>query len=140
MNGMRGSIPRRKPKPPVERPPVIVNQIVAAPTFVDCGAITVPSNGSQRIFSWRFPSNGVVENASIELSNMPDGAGVVLTCMYGEQLVGSIPVEAAGVYRLGSIPVDDQNTVTVHLTNGNPDDVELSANISFVFKASNAKV
>jgi len=138
---MRGSIPRRQPGKPIERRAVVVNQVVAAPTYVDCGDIVVPANGSVRAFTWRFPSNGVIENASIEIKDLAADSGLMVHCFYGDNLVNGFSVQEPGVHRIGSIPVDSENSVAVHLVrHDKEDEITVNVNLAFTFKATNGTV
>lgn len=138
---MRGSVPRRVPRKPVEARPVVVNQIVATPTFVDCGEILVPANGSVKAFTWRFPTKGVVEDASIEIKDMADGSGLMVHCFYGDELVNGFSVPSAGVYRVGSIPVNSEDSVAIHLVrHSQEEDIPVSMNLAFTFRATNGTV
>ena len=138
---MRGSIPRRTPGKPIEQRPVVVNQVVSTPTYVDCGELLVPSNGSVRAFSWRFPTSGVVDDASIEIKDIADGSGLMVHCFYGDNLVNGFSVPNPGIYRLGSISVDAENSVGIHLVRHDQEQpVTVKMNLAFTFKASNGTV
>ena len=115
----RGSVPRRKPNldyvPPVKPTPIVV---APAPVYQDNGKSVVPSNGSVKIFSFRFPTVGEVSNASINFRDAPADAVITVKIAIGDEVILEQKWDqASSVLRFeGKFPVDDQEIVSVHLS------------------------
>ena len=135
--GSRGSVQRRRPNPDRKPEPRPVTVIAKVPMFFDVGPITVPSNGSVKVFEQRFPSSGNITKASLRMRNMPENSFAIVELSLDGELVAAIPWDdKKEIIRIpDKLPIDDTVTVRINVRRANQREaVSASADIAYLFQ------
>lgn len=133
---MRGRVPRRqgdtnrKPEP---RPIVIKTP---QSMYQDCGECLVPSNGSVKFYTVRFPRAGVVSDISVNTEGIPSGANVDVVLMDGESNeILRCPAVGFTTPARHAVPANVQFSLWLSQTDGQ-EDIMVAADVAYVFQES----